>query len=122
MPYAPEMVVADLSFISLRVVLPALADLAAADASFVLLVKPQFEAGPGAVGKGGVVRDAAVWRRVLRDVVDAAGELGLGATDAMASPLPGPAGNVEFLVRFERGVPPTADLGAAVIEGEGLRP
>jgi 23S rRNA (cytidine1920-2'-O)/16S rRNA (cytidine1409-2'-O)-methyltransferase len=122
LPYAPELVVADLSFISLRVVLPALTELAAGTATFVLLVKPQFEAGPDDVGKGGVVRDAGVWHRVLQDVVDAAGALGLGATGAMASPLPGPAGNVEFLLHLERGVPSTVDLEAAVAEGEGLRP
>ncbi len=69
-----------------------------------------------------MVRDAAVWRRVLGDVIEAAGALGLGATGAMASPLPGPAGNVEFLLRLERGVPSTADLDAAVAEGEALRP
>jgi 23S rRNA (cytidine1920-2'-O)/16S rRNA (cytidine1409-2'-O)-methyltransferase len=69
-----------------------------------------------------VVRDAGVWHRVPQDVVDAAAALGLGATRAMASPLPGPAGNVEFLLHLERGVPSTMDLEAAVAEGEGLRP
>ena len=121
--YAPaDLVVADLSFISLRVVLPALQRLASPVAPLVVLVKPQFEAGKGAVGKGGVVRDPAVWARVLDDVVSTAVGLGLGARDAMASPLPGPAGNVEFLVRFGPGLEGGADLTAAIAEGEALRP
>jgi 23S rRNA (cytidine1920-2'-O)/16S rRNA (cytidine1409-2'-O)-methyltransferase len=82
-----DLVVADLSFISLRVVLPALRRLAAPTAPIVVLVKPQFEAEKGSVGKGGVVRDPDVWTRVLEDVVQTARTLGLGARAAMASPL-----------------------------------
>ena len=65
LPFAPELVVADLSFISLRAALPALVTVSDTGAGFVVLVKPQFEAGPADVGSGGVVRDPAVWRRVL---------------------------------------------------------
>jgi 23S rRNA (cytidine1920-2'-O)/16S rRNA (cytidine1409-2'-O)-methyltransferase len=68
----------------------------------VLLVKPQFEAGRADVGDGGVVRDPAVWGRVLREVAAAAADEGLGVGGAMASPLLGPAGNVEFLVAADR--------------------
>ena len=71
LPFVPDLVVADLSFISLRAALPALVTVADPGAEFVVLVKPQFEAGPADVGSGGVVRDPAVWRRVLAEVMDA---------------------------------------------------
>lgn len=102
----PEMVgfvTADLSFISLTLVLEALARLAREEADFVTLVKPQFEAGREQVGKGGVVRDPAVHRAVLLKVAAFAGSLGLRLAGATASPAPGPAGNVEFLAWFKRG-------------------
>jgi 23S rRNA (cytidine1920-2'-O)/16S rRNA (cytidine1409-2'-O)-methyltransferase len=121
LPFEPSLVVADLSFISLRLVLRALPPLMTDDADVVVLVKPQFEAGPGDVGKGGVVRDAQVWRRVLADVAAAAIDVGLPPLGAMASPLRGPAGNVEFLLRLRRGARPDVDLDAAVAEGEEVR-
>lgn len=98
LPYAPELIAADLSFISLRLAIPALVRCAAPRASFVLLIKPQFEAGKGEVGSGGVVRDAAVWRRALRDVIEASRGNLLEVIGVMASPLLGPAGNVEFFL------------------------
>ena len=103
LPFAPEGVVADLSFISLALVLPALVAVASPKADYVLLVKPQFEAGKEAVGKGGVVRDPAVWHRALDDVVEASKELGLGLVAAVPSPLKGPAGNVEFFLHLRAG-------------------
>jgi hypothetical protein len=115
--------VADLSFISLRLVLPALVRCAAPGARFVLLVKPQFEAGPGGVGPGGVVRDPAVWSRVLEDVAAAARASGLGLGGIMPSPLPGPAGNVEFLVAGALGaddVPSGPAIATAVDEAARL--
>jgi 23S rRNA (cytidine1920-2'-O)/16S rRNA (cytidine1409-2'-O)-methyltransferase len=121
LPYRAELVVADLSFISLRTVLPALLHLADEQASFVVLVKPQFEAGRAAVGEGGVVRDPSVWLRTLDDVTAAAAVLNLGARAVMASPLPGPSGNVEFLAYLEPGALQTADIAAAVAEGERIR-
>jgi len=114
LPFAPDLVVADLSFISLTRVLPALTDLAAPGATFVVLVKPQFEAGRGDVGSGGVVRDPAVWHRVIDEVIAAAGSRGLGARAVMASPLRGPAGNVEFLLHLAPGAEAGADVAAAV--------
>jgi 23S rRNA (cytidine1920-2'-O)/16S rRNA (cytidine1409-2'-O)-methyltransferase len=105
----PEVVVADLSFISLTLVLPALVGCAAPDADFVLLVKPQFELGKGRVGAGGVVRDPADRAEAVRSVCDAAKSSGLGVRGVTASPLPGPAGNVEYFVWLRRGAPP---LGA----------
>jgi len=115
----PELVVADLSFISLTLVLPALVACAAPEADFVLLVKPQFEVGKGRVGAGGVVRDAADRSASVRRVADAAGQLGLGFLGVTASPLPGPAGNVEYFVWLRRGAPPLDEgqLERAIEEG-----
>ena len=100
---APGLVVADLSFISLAGVLPVLRDLVAPDAPAVVLVKPQFEAGREQVGRGGVVRDPEVWRACLDRVADAAAGVGWPVRDATASPLLGPAGNVEFLLHLVTG-------------------
>jgi 23S rRNA (cytidine1920-2'-O)/16S rRNA (cytidine1409-2'-O)-methyltransferase len=114
--------VADLSFISLRLVLPALVAATDPDGDLVLLVKPQFEAGREAVGKGGVVRDPAAWAGAVRAVAEAAARLGLGVGGVCPSPLPGPAGNVELFVHLRAGAPPLDDarLAAAVGEGAGL--
>jgi 23S rRNA (cytidine1920-2'-O)/16S rRNA (cytidine1409-2'-O)-methyltransferase len=102
----PEVVVADLSFISLTLVLPALVGCAAPDADFALMVKPQFEVGKGRVGAGGVVRDPDDRAAAVRGVCDAAAELSLGVRGVTASPLPGPAGNVEYFVWLRKGAPP----------------
>ena len=97
-----RLVVGDLSFISLRSVAPSLLGAVTADASLVLLVKPQFEAGRSEVAKGrGVVRDPAVWRRVLQEVADAFAGGGAGMMAVMPSPITGADGNVEFLARFD---------------------
>ncbi|HEX2057240.1 MAG TPA: TlyA family RNA methyltransferase [Actinomycetota bacterium] len=103
LPWRPEGVVADLSFISLRLVLPTLVNVATEDADFVVLVKPQFEVGRDAVGKGGVVRDPGLWVESMRGVAGAARELGLGLAGAAPSPLPGPAGNREFFLHLTAG-------------------
>jgi 23S rRNA (cytidine1920-2'-O)/16S rRNA (cytidine1409-2'-O)-methyltransferase len=105
----PEVVVADLSFISLTLVLPALVGCAAPDADFALMVKPQFEVGKGRVGAGGVVRDPADRAEAIRRVCDAAKSLGLGVRGVSASPLPGPAGNVEYFVWLRSGAPPLGE-------------
>jgi 23S rRNA (cytidine1920-2'-O)/16S rRNA (cytidine1409-2'-O)-methyltransferase len=118
---APGLVVADLSFISLTLVLPALVECAAPGADFLLMVKPQFEVGKGRVGAGGVVRDATERSAAIRTVCEAAGQLGLGVQGITASPLPGPAGNVEYFVWLRRGAPPLdeAQLRRAIEEGPG---
>jgi 23S rRNA (cytidine1920-2'-O)/16S rRNA (cytidine1409-2'-O)-methyltransferase len=103
LPYAAGVVVADLSFISLRLALPALAGVAATDADLVLLVKPQFEVGRERVGSGGVVRDADAWRDAIVGVAGACEERGLTPVGVTASPLPGPAGNLEFLLHARAG-------------------
>ena len=112
LPWRPDGVVADLSFISLGAVLPALAAVAAPGADFVLLVKPQFEVGKGNVGDGGVVRDPALWRRALGGVTEAARGAGLGLVDATRAEPPGPAGNREFFVHLRAG----GDAGLAVLD------
>ena len=93
-----ELVVADLSFISVRLVLDELRGLVADDGDLVLLVKPQFEVGRGRLGKSGVVRRPADRRAALAAVVDAAGRVGLNLAGVAASPLRGAAGNAEYLV------------------------
>ncbi len=105
-----DLTVADLSFISLLTVAPALARCTAPDGDLVLLVKPQFEAGRARIGKGGIVRDPAVHRAVLREVRDGLRDAGLFVVDLMASPLRGADGNVEFLVRCDTAGPALDDV------------
>lgn len=114
-----ELVVADLSFISLALVLPALAGVTTPDADLVLMVKPQFEVGRGRVGTGGVVRDPETRADAVRSVASTAATLGLGVCGVVASPLPGPAGNVEYFLWLRAGAPPLDedDLTRAVAEG-----
>lgn len=102
LPWRPDAAVADLSFISLRLVLPVLAGLLAPGGDLVLLVKPQFEVGRQAAGRG-VVRDPHLWKSAITGVLDRAEELGLGLAGVVASPLAGPAGNREFFVHLRRG-------------------
>lgn len=94
---APTLVVADLSFISLTLILPAIAQCAAPGADVVLLIKPQFEVGRV---RDGVVTDPALWAEAIRTVLRAAHEHGLTARGLTASPLSGGSGNREFLVHF----------------------
>ena len=97
--------VADLSFIPLTLVLPALAACTAPDGDLLPMVKPQFEVGRERVGAGGVVRDPALRADAVLKVATAAYELGLGTEAVVRSPLPGPAGNVEFFLWLRRGAP-----------------
>ena len=112
-----QLTVADLSFISLRTVLPALA--ACTEGVLLPMVKPQFEVGRQRLGAGGVVRDPALRLAALCDVAAAARELGLQLAGAVASPLPGPSGNVEFFLCLRRdgGDVGDAALAAAVEAG-----
>ena len=116
---APSLVTADLSFISLTLVLPVLANCASPDADFVLLVKPQFEVGKGRVGAGGVVRDPELRAAAVTRVASAAADAGLGVAGITASSLPGPAGNVEYFLWLRRGAPPLdlTRLDQAIAEG-----
>jgi 23S rRNA (cytidine1920-2'-O)/16S rRNA (cytidine1409-2'-O)-methyltransferase len=97
-----DLVVADLSFISLRLVLPAVLALLRPCGQAVLLVKPQFEVGKGEVGRGGVVRDDAKRRAALEAVEGAARDLGFEVLGHAESPLAGPAGNREWLLALRR--------------------
>jgi 23S rRNA (cytidine1920-2'-O)/16S rRNA (cytidine1409-2'-O)-methyltransferase len=112
--------VADLSFISLTLVAPALARLTTPDVQLVLLVKPQFEAGRERVSRGGIVRDPAVHRDVLGEVVTGLAAAGIGVTAAMPSPLRGGSGNIEFLVHASKDAPTITDaaLDAVVAEAD----
>ena len=103
LPYRPSVVAADLSFISLRLAVAPLVGAAAAGADLVILVKPQFEAAKAEVGRGGVVRDPDVWRRAIEGVAQATGDAGAGPVGLIASPVRGPAGNVEFLLHAVAG-------------------
>ncbi len=110
-----DLVVGDLSFISLQLVLDPLVAVCAPDADLALMVKPQFEVGKDRVGKGGVVRDLALRSEAVGQVAAAAAQRGWGAQAVVTSPLPGPSGNVEFFLWLRRG---RAVVGAAEIEAE----
>lgn len=114
-----DLVVGDLSFIPLGLVLPALVRCAAPDADLVLMVKPQFEVGKERLGSGGVVRSPELRAETVRTVARKAAELGLGTRGVTASPLPGPAGNVEYFLWLTAGAPEVdpADVDRAVAEG-----
>jgi len=99
-PERVDVAALDLSFISARLVLPAVVSLLAPAARVVVLVKPQFEAGRGEVPRGGVVRSEATRRRVVEEVTRAGEALGLETVGAIESPIRGAKGNVEFLVGF----------------------
>jgi 23S rRNA (cytidine1920-2'-O)/16S rRNA (cytidine1409-2'-O)-methyltransferase len=101
--HAPfDFLTGDLSFIGLNLILPAAFPLAAAQASAVFLIKPQFEAGRAQVGKKGVVRDPQVHREVLLRILSDDFGCGFRPTGLIPSPIKGPAGNIEYLVRFQR--------------------
>ncbi len=99
-PEPPSLLVADLSFISLTLVLPAAVPLLAPGADVLVLVKPQFEASRKEVGRGGVVRDEAVRARAVARVTEAARALGLEPRGSVPSPVAGADGNVEYLAAF----------------------
>jgi 23S rRNA (cytidine1920-2'-O)/16S rRNA (cytidine1409-2'-O)-methyltransferase len=100
LPFAPDLVVGDVSFISLKLALPPALALAQAGWEAVVLVKPQFEAGRGEVGKGGVVRDLVVRRRVVREIAVAAVGWGGETVGVVDSGLPGPKGNREVFLHL----------------------
>lgn len=118
---APDLVVADLSFISLTVVLPAVAGVLRPGAHALLMIKPQFEVGRDRLGSGGVVRDPALHAEVVRTVAHAAQDAGLQVRAVVPSPLPGPSGNREFFLWLapEDGGGPTGgsteELGAELV-------
>ena len=104
LPELLDLVVVDVSFISLKLILPAARGWLKPGGEIVALIKPQFEAGRRQVGKGGVVRDPEVHRAVLDDLLGWMANEGLGPCGLIRSPLKGPAGNLEFLVWLRPGV------------------
>jgi 23S rRNA (cytidine1920-2'-O)/16S rRNA (cytidine1409-2'-O)-methyltransferase len=100
LPYRPDLIVVDVSFISLRLVLPAVTTLAAAPAEIIALVKPQFEVGKGKVGKGGIVRDESLRANALAEIMEFATGIGLKSVGSVESPIAGAAGNHEYLAMF----------------------
>ncbi len=108
-----DLVVGDLSFISLRLVLDALIGVTEDDGDLALMVKPQFEVGKERVGKGGVVRDPGLRAEAVSVIADEADQRGWGAKMVATSPLPGPSGNVEFFLWLRRG---RAAIGADDID------
>jgi len=108
-----DLVVGDLSFISLTLVLDPLVGVTAGDGDLVLMVKPQFEVGRDRVGKGGVVRDLTLRAEAVETVAEAGAARGWGARGVTVSPLPGPSGNVEFFLWLRRG---SATIGRDEIE------
>ena len=115
LPEPIALAVIDVSFISLTLILPAVMNWLAAEGQVVPLVKPQFEAGREQVGKGGVVRDAAIHADVLQRVLSWANAHGLTPLGVMRSPLTGPAGNVEFLAHLRRMAPREASEISAMV-------
>ncbi|HUY39603.1 MAG TPA: TlyA family RNA methyltransferase [Candidatus Binataceae bacterium] len=102
LPYAPDLVTIDASFISLKLVIPAVLALAAAKAEVIALIKPQFEVGKGKVGKGGIVRDAVARMKAVEEVLEFARALGLTVDGPLESPIEGAKGNREYLAVMRR--------------------
>jgi 23S rRNA (cytidine1920-2'-O)/16S rRNA (cytidine1409-2'-O)-methyltransferase len=98
-----DLIVVDVSFISLTKILPALVPLLAPDGRLICLIKPQFEVGRGEVGKGGIVREPEKHHRVVAEVNKCAADLGLRVIQTIESPILGAEGNKEFLAKYERG-------------------
>ncbi len=113
-----ELVVGDLSFISLELVLDALLGVTVEEGDLALMVKPQFEVGKDRVGKGGVVRDPGLWAEAVTAIAEAAARRRWGARAVTTSPLPGPSGNVEYFLWLRKGEPA---IGTAEIRDEVRR-
>jgi 23S rRNA (cytidine1920-2'-O)/16S rRNA (cytidine1409-2'-O)-methyltransferase len=114
-----DLVVADLSFISLKLVIPSLISVSKSDADYLLMVKPQFEVGKDKLGSGGVVREIALRKSAVLEVAQVAYDLGIGCLGVVASSLPGPAGNVEYFLWLKANAPAIleVDLDRAISEG-----
>jgi 23S rRNA (cytidine1920-2'-O)/16S rRNA (cytidine1409-2'-O)-methyltransferase len=105
-PIKFDLATVDVSFISLTKILPPLVEVIKDEADCIALIKPQFEVGKGEVGKGGIVSDPAKHRRVLTEIVNAVGQIGMSAVDLIASPILGAEGNREFLIHLKRAATP----------------
>lgn len=116
-PQAASFASIDVSFISLRLILPPLKACLADGGEIVALIKPQFEAGRAEVGKNGVVRDAAVHAAVCGRMVEFASSLGFAVRGLSFSPITGPKGNIEFLLHLQKTAEPSVSVSAEGIEG-----
>jgi 23S rRNA (cytidine1920-2'-O)/16S rRNA (cytidine1409-2'-O)-methyltransferase len=118
-PEPVDLIVADLSFISLKLVLPALKSVSKETSEYLLMVKPQFEVGKESLGAGGVVRESTLRRSAVLDVANFAFTLGLGCLGVVASQLPGPSGNVEYFLWLKENAPAIleVDLDNAISQG-----
>jgi 23S rRNA (cytidine1920-2'-O)/16S rRNA (cytidine1409-2'-O)-methyltransferase len=105
LPCKPQMATIDVSFISLQLVLPVLADILDEGKDLVALIKPQFEAGKGKVGKKGIVRDPDIHREVIEEILEVATGVGFKLRELAPSPLKGADGNIEFFAWWVRGEP-----------------
>ena len=102
LPYAPDVVVMDVSFISAKLILPSVYDCLSCDGDFICLVKPQFEVGRTGIGKNGIVKDEKLRKKALESVIEFGEALGFSFKDSVRSPIEGGDGNVEFLVHFRK--------------------
>ena len=114
-PELMDLAVMDVSFISIKLVLPAVKRLLKPDADIVCLIKPQFEAGREEVGKKGVVRDSAVHKHVIHGILDFAPELGLSILGLDFSPIKGPEGNIEYICHMRNCVGQPADIDVEAV-------
>lgn len=113
-----DIVVCDVSFISLRTIRSQLLELGRAEATWLLLIKPQFEAGRSRVGKGGIIRDPLVRHEVLDEVISSYDSIGLGCVGLIESPITGASGNREYVACFKRtSGTVTSDVIEAIAEG-----
>jgi 23S rRNA (cytidine1920-2'-O)/16S rRNA (cytidine1409-2'-O)-methyltransferase len=119
LPFVPDVVVGDMSFISLTKVLSALRNVSHPDADLIVMVKPQFEVGKERLGKGGVVREPGLRAQAVMDVAACAAELGLGVLGVCASPLPGPSGNIEYFLWLRRGAPAVDSVTVRSVVADG---
>ena len=114
-PETADLAVMDVSFISIRLVLPAVKELLKEDADIVCLIKPQFEAGREEVGKKGVVRDEAVHREVVQGILDFAPTIGLSVHGLDYSPIKGPEGNIEYICHMVNRTGEQAEIDVAAL-------
>lgn len=117
-PLRPTLTVMDVSFISIRLLLPVLAGIMGGEGRFLTLIKPQFEAGRGQVGKNGVVRERETHARVVTEIRDFCADMGWTMRGLTYSPIKGPKGNIEFLADIARGGEPVSDEGILSVVAE----
>ena len=110
-----DLAVMDVSFISIRLVLPAVKQLLKPGADYICLIKPQFEAGREEVGKKGVVRDEGVHKRVVQEILEFAESIGFSVQGLDFSPIKGPEGNIEYICHLKNGEYPKADIDVSAV-------